>query len=183
MTPAGAGANGPPPVISVIGLKDSGKTGVAVGLVAALGRRGRRVLVVKHGHHFDIDTPGTDSWRFRHESGAERVVLAGPEDFVVMGAWGSDGEPGLDEVVRRFLADAEIVVVEGYKGATVPKIEVHRPSAHADPLYRPDAPGAELYLAMVTDALDLQLPIPVLDINAPDLSESLADLVESAVLE
>lgn len=183
MTRGKAGAKALPAVVSVIGLKDSGKTGVAVGLVAALGRRGLRVMVVKHGHHFEIDTPGTDSWRLRHEGGAERVVLAGPEDLVVMGGWGSDGEPDLDEVVRRFVSDADIVVVEGYKGATVPKIEVHRPSAHANPLYRPDVPGAELYLAMVTDALDLQLPIPVLDINASDLSESLADLVESRVLE
>ena len=74
-----------PPVVSVIGFKDSGKTSVAVGLVAALERRGRLVMVVKHGHGFDIDTPGTDSWRLRNEGRACRVVLAGPDDLVVMG--------------------------------------------------------------------------------------------------
>jgi len=171
-----------PPVVSVIGFKDSGKTSVAVGLVAALERRGRLVMVVKHGHGFDIDTPGTDSWRLRNEGRACRVVLAGPDDLVVMGEWGPAGEPTLEEVVSRFVSDAEIVVVEGYKKAAVPKIEVHRPTAHTEPVYRADGEHAELYLALVTDAVGLELPIPVLDLNAPDLSERLADLVEGALL-
>jgi molybdopterin-guanine dinucleotide biosynthesis protein B len=85
-------------------------------------------------------------------------------------------------VVRRFASDAEIVVVEGYKRAAVPKIEVHRPAAHTEPVYRADGEDAEFFLALVTDAVDLELPIPVLDLNAPDLSERLADLVESALL-
>jgi molybdopterin-guanine dinucleotide biosynthesis protein B len=169
-------------LVSVIGFKDSGKTSVAVGLVAALERRGRLVMVVKHGHGFDIDTPGTDSWRLRNEGRACRVVLAGPDDLVVMGEWGPAGEPTLEEVVSRFVSDAEIVVVEGYKKAAVPKIEVHRPTAHNEPVYRADGKDAELYLALVTDAVGLELPIPVLDLNAPDLSERLADLVEGALL-
>ena len=168
--------------MSVIGLKDSGKTSVAVGLISALERRGRHVMVVKHGHRFEIDTPGTDSWRLRHEGGARRVVLAGPEDMVVMGGWGSEGEPSLEEVVRRFVSDAEIVVVEGYKSSDVPKIEVHRPAAHAEPLYGPDLPGSERFLAMVTDAPGMELPIPVFDLNSPDLSDRLADLVENSLL-
>ncbi len=135
-----------PPVVSVIGFKDSGKTSVAVELVAALERRGRRVTVVKHGHGFDIDTPGTDSWRLRNEGGASRVVLAGPDEYVVMGEWGHEGEPALDEVVRRFVSDAEIVVVEGYKRAAVPKIEVYRPAAHVRPVFQADAEDAGLYL-------------------------------------
>lgn len=171
-----------PPVVSVIGLKDSGKTFVAVGLVAALERRGRQVMVVKHGHHFEIDTPGTDSWRLRHEGGAHRVVLAGPEGMVVMGGWGLKGELSLQQVVNRFLSDAEIVVVEGYKSSDVPKIEVHRPAAHAEPLYRPNLSNSEQFLALVTDTPEIEVAIPVLDLNAPDLSDRLADLVESRLL-
>ena len=182
MTTHRPAVTGGPPVVCVIGLKDSGKTSVAVGLVSALGQRGRRVMVIKHGHGFDIDRPGSDSWRLRHEGHACRVVLAGAEDLVVMGDWGPDGEPTLEEVVSRFVHDAEIVVVEGYKEAAVPKIEVHRPAAHAEPIYRAGTKGAELYLALVTDAVDLEAPIPVLDLNGPELSERLADLVEGALL-
>jgi molybdopterin-guanine dinucleotide biosynthesis protein B len=138
-------------------------------------------MAVKHGHRFDVDTPGTDSWRLRHEGGASRVVLAGPEDLVVMGEWGPEGEPTLAQVVRRFVSDAEIVVAEGYKQAPVPKIEVHRPATGNPPIYQAAGEGSELFLAMVTDAIGMELPIPVLDLNAPDLSERLADLVEEAL--
>ncbi|SVA65730.1 uncharacterized protein METZ01_LOCUS118584, partial [marine metagenome] len=168
--------------VSVIGFKDSGKTSVAVGLISALERRGRQVMAIKHGHRFEVDTPGTDSWRLRHEGGARRVVLAGPEDMVVMGGWGSMGEPSVKEVVNRFVSDAEIVVVEGYKTSNLPKIEVYRTAAHPEPFYQPDLPGSEQFLALVTDAPEIEVPIPVLDLNAPDLSDQLADLVESKLL-
>jgi molybdopterin-guanine dinucleotide biosynthesis protein A len=80
-----------PPVICVIGFKDTGKTGVAVGLVEELKQRGHRVAAVKHGHRFRLDTPGTDSWRLRHDGGADPVLLAGPEGFALMGGWGGRG--------------------------------------------------------------------------------------------
>ena len=168
--------------MSVIGFKDSGKTSVAVGLISALERRGRQVMAIKHGHRFEVDTPGTDSWRLRHEGGARRVVLAGPEDMVVMGGWGSTGEPSVKEVVNRFVSDAEIVVVEGYQTSNLPKIEVYRTAAPPEPFYQPDLPGSEQFLALVTDAPEIEVPIPVLDLNAPDLSDQLADLVESRLL-
>ncbi len=173
---------GGPPIVGIVGLKDSGKTSVAVGLVAELRRRGRRVMVVKHGHRFRLDHEGTDSWRFREEAGAERVVLAGPDDLALLGDWGPGKELSLDEIVARYLPDADLVVAEGYKAARVPKIEVYRPAAHAEPLYSPGSEDAGLYLAIVTDALDLEADVPVLDMNRPDLSGALADLVERSLL-
>ena len=109
-----------PPVLAVVGYKNSGKTTLVVRLVSELTRRGHRVMTVKHGHGFELDTEGTDSWRHRHEGGAERVVMAGPEDLAVLGRWGSDGEPPLLELVGRFLRDADIVIAEGFKHSAVP---------------------------------------------------------------
>lgn len=171
-----------PPIVAVVGLKDSGKTSVAVGLVAELRRRGRRVMVVKHGHRFRLDHEGTDSWRFRQEAGAERVVLAGPDDLALLGDWGPGGELPLYEIAARYLPDAELVVAEGFKTVSVPRIEVHRPAAHAAPLYDPAAVDASLYLALVTDADELEADVPVLDLNRPDLAAVLADLVERSLL-
>ncbi|NIP94768.1 MAG: molybdopterin-guanine dinucleotide biosynthesis protein MobB, partial [Akkermansiaceae bacterium] len=73
---------------------------------------GRRVMSAKHGHHFKVDTPGTDSWRHRHEGRAERVVLAGPDEFAVMGGWGGMAVRPLEGLVWDHLMDAEIVVAE-----------------------------------------------------------------------
>ncbi|GMR12949.1 MAG: hypothetical protein BMS9Abin29_1144 [Gemmatimonadota bacterium] len=173
---------GGPPIVTVVGLKNSGKTTVAVALVAELRRRDKRVMVVKHGHGFDLDHPGTDSWRFSSEGGAERVMLAGPSNFALMGEWGPRDELSLAELVTRYLSEADIVVAEGYKSAAVPKIEVHRPEAHPDPLYQRGSEDAAHYLAIVTNAAELEADVPVLDIDRADLASELADLVERRVL-
>jgi len=170
-----------PPIVCVVGYKDSGKTTLVVELVAELVRRGRRVMTAKHGHHFEIDTPGTDSYRHRHEGGAGRVALVGPEAMAVMGAWGPSGELDLREVVRRYLADAEIVVAEGWKGAPEPKIEVHRTGRDAEPLASTGGAGAR-FLALVTDRPPVEVGVPVFELHDPQRAARLADLVEREVL-
>lgn len=167
-----------PFVVCVIGKKNSGKTTLTVALVAELVERGYRVMTVKHGHGFDLDSPGTDSWRHRHEGGASRVVMAGPRDLAVVGDWGPGGEPDLDVIVHRFLGDAEVVVAEGYKAAEAPKIEVFRRAVHAEPVYRFDHPLAESFLAIVTDVADFAAHVPVFSLDDPKLVVRLADLVE-----
>ena len=45
-----------PPLITVVGRKNSGKTTLVVQLAAELRRRGLRVMTIKHGsHNFNID--------------------------------------------------------------------------------------------------------------------------------
>ena len=172
----------PPPAVSVIGNKKSGKTTLAVSLIAELARRGRRVMSVKHGHHFRLDTPGTDSWRHRHEGRAERVLLVGPEEFGLMGDWDPDGEPFLDLLLTRHLADAEIVVAEGFRQAPVPKVEIFRVGAQPEPVLDPARARAMGAIAAVTDRPGLPWSVPVLDPDAPDTPARVADLVEAALL-
>ena len=171
-----------PPVVCFVGSKDSGKTTTVVRVVAELVRRGRRVMTAKHGHRFELDTPGTDSHRHRHEAGAARVALVGPDSMAVLGEWGPDGEPDLSEVVIRHLADAELVVAEGWKAGPEPKIEIHRSERRPDPLYAESPANAASFLAVVSDRTDLDLPIPVLSLGDPALPELLADIVEKALL-
>jgi molybdopterin-guanine dinucleotide biosynthesis adapter protein len=172
-----------PTVVCVIGKKKSGKTTTVVGLVRELVARGHEVVTVKHGHGFDLDHEGTDSWRHRHEGGAARVVVAGPDRFAVMGRWGpADGgvEPALDTLVRRFAGDADLVVAEGFKAAAYPCIEVFRVAAHDQPLYGDPAAGSpDRYLAVLTDDPSFEAGCPVLDIDDPDRFGRLADMVES----
>lgn len=179
---AEAGGKGPP-ILCVVGKKDSGKTTLVIRLVAELSRRGRRVMTIKHGHGFDLDREGTDSWRHRHEGGAARVALAGPDQVAVLGRWGPEGEAGPEEIAARFLHDAELVVAEGYKAAALPKVEVFRSERHDRPIYDPEAPGARLFLAVVTDRPHLEVPIPVFRFDDPHLIQRLADRVEAALLE
>ncbi len=172
----------PPPAFSIVGNKNSGKTTLTVAVIAELARRGRRVMSVKHGHHFRLDTPGTDSWRHRHEGGAERVLLAGPDEFALMGGWETDVEPPLDLLLCRHLAEAEIVVVEGYRHEELPKVEIFRSEAQPEPVLGPEEAEKRGVLAVVTDRRDLPWSVPVLHPDAADVAARVADVAEEALL-
>jgi molybdenum cofactor guanylyltransferase/molybdopterin-guanine dinucleotide biosynthesis protein MobB len=129
-----------PFVVGVAGWKNSGKTTLVARLVAHLVAQGFRVSTVKHTHH-DIspDEANTDSDRHR-AAGAHDVALVSPRRWRVGGVMREEAEPPLEAVVAA-LAPADIVIVEGYKRAAIPKIEVRRagqgdgaPLAGRDPL-------------------------------------------------
>ena len=138
-----------PPIVAVSGWKDSGKTTVAAGLIAELVDRGHDVAALKHGHGFRFDHEGTDSWRLRHEGGARRVLMTGPEGMALVGGW-TRGERSVASLVRRHLRDADLVVAEGWRHGPWPTIEV-RAADGAEPLHVPAAADAARFLAVVAD--------------------------------
>ena len=173
-----------PPIVCIVGKKKSGKTTTVLKLVAELRQRGHRVMTIKHGHHFDLDRKGTDSFRHRVEGGAERVVLAGPGQFALLGTWPRGQEETPAELAARYLGDADIVVVEGFKGERLPKIEVFRRSAHDSPVWDPGDETSRDYIAGITDdeAYARRAPFTILDADDPGLAADLADLVETRVM-
>ena len=165
-----------PRLVAVVGKKNAGKTTLVVALVRELVRRGHRVMTIKHGMHpFSMDQQGRDTWRHMHEGGAERVVMETPGSRILIANTGA--EEGPRELATRYLADAHFVIVEGFKQSDLPKIEVYRRAVHAEPLYAPDAPGADQFLAIVTDAADFRAKVPVLRFNDTNWLYRLLDLV------
>src|SRR5215211_7142527 len=119
-----------PPMVAVIGKKNSGKTTLTVRLCAELHRRGHRVMTIKHGSHtFNIDPSTTDTFRHYHEGNAERVAMVAPDKFALIVRWGDELTP--EEVADRYMSDADVVLCEGFKRSGLPKIEIHRQAAHA----------------------------------------------------
>ena len=181
-----------PPMLAVIGRKHSGKTTLLVRLCAELARRGHRVMTLKHGHHtFNLDPSTTDTYRHYHDGGAERVVMAAPDKFALVMRWDEELTP--EAIAERYLADADVVLCEGYKRAALPKVEVFREAAHASPLYEPGAPQAGEYLAIVTDRDERLAAVgragdgPLAGARVLRLADDgwlgeLADLVERAVM-
>ena len=132
------------PIISVIGWHDAGKTTFIVRLVAELKRRGLRVATIKHSRgHFEIDRPGTDTWRLA-QAGSDVVVISGKHRMALMEQ--SADELSLNEIVARLPGDIDLVITEGYKSLPTPKIVVVR----SDAPQRRTASAGEL-LALVTD--------------------------------
>jgi len=147
-------------VISVIGKKNAGKTTLVVAMAQDFVRRGRTVGTIKHGHHPAlVDQEGKDTWRHFHEGRVLRTMIESPGQRVTFERSEGGGSP-LDLIRRSFL-DCDIVIVEGFKSAALPKIEVHRQAVHQTPLYTQDNPSAGEWIAMVSDQRGLRLPFPV----------------------
>ncbi len=151
-------------MISVIGRKDAGKTTLLVALAAELSRRKFRVMTIKHGTHTaDLDTRGKDTWRHWQEGKAERVLLEAPGERVLFERTPRESEP--IALARRYLDGADIVLVEGFKRAPLPKIEVYRLAAGADPLFDPAVHDPADWVAIVTDNTAYRAPFPVFRFN------------------
>lgn len=108
-----------------IGHSGSGKTTLIEQLIARLVADGMKVSLIKHAHHgFDIDRPGKDSYRHREAGGSEVLVIS-DKRWVLMHELREEPEPSLFEQLA-LLSPCDIVLVEGFKNADIPKIEVHR---------------------------------------------------------
>jgi molybdopterin-guanine dinucleotide biosynthesis protein MobB len=169
--------NATPPMASIVGRKHSGKTTLVVRLVAELVRRGHRVTTIKHGSHtFNLDPAATDTYRHYHEGNAEKVAMIAPDKFALVERW-SD-EVGPEEVAARHMADADLVVCEGFTRLALPKIEIFRREAHATPLWDPGSPAASTWRAVVTDADDFRAPLPIFRLSSARWLDELTAFVE-----
>ncbi|HSC32017.1 MAG TPA: molybdopterin-guanine dinucleotide biosynthesis protein B [Gemmatimonadaceae bacterium] len=171
-------------MVAIIGRKHHGKTTLTVRLAAELHRRGYRVMTIKHGTHtFEIDPETTDTYRHYHEGLAEKVAMSAPDKFALIERWTDPLGP--EDIARRYMADADIVLCEGFKQSALPKIEVFRTAAavheHA-PLYDPASPQASKYLAIVTDTPGIAPGVPEISFATPEWLETVADLVERRVM-
>ena len=166
--------------MAIIGRKHSGKTTLVVRLAAELHRRGHRVMTIKHGAHtFNIDPATTDTYRHYHEGQSERVAMVAPDKFALIVRW-SD-EMTAEEIAEKHMADADIVLCEGFKRSSLPKIEIHRREAHPEPLFGTTAVDATTYRAVVTDS-DSVSGVPVIRLGVDGWLESLADFVERDIM-
>ncbi|MGE0310460.1 MAG: molybdopterin-guanine dinucleotide biosynthesis protein B [Lautropia sp.] len=134
------------------GWSGAGKTTLIEQLIPRFTMRGIGVSVIKHAHHrFDVDTPGKDSWRHR-EAGAREILITAENRWVLMHELRGAPEPGLHAQLRRF-EPVDLVLVEGYKSARLPKIEVHRGAA-GKPLLAPTDPDI---VAIASDVAEREL--------------------------
>jgi molybdopterin-guanine dinucleotide biosynthesis protein MobB len=170
-----------PPLLSITGKKNSGKTTLVVRLADALTRREVRVMTIKHGSHtFNMDPVNTDTYRHYHEGQAERVAMISPDKFALVARWEQPLTP--QEVVERHMMDADLVLCEGFKATDLPKVEVFRRAAHDAPLFDPSLGNAAAWRAMVSDHAVDGLPFPLFRLDHDGWLDALADWVERTFL-
>ena len=159
-----------PPIVSIVGRSESGKTTLIEKLIPMLTRHSYRIGTIKHTHHaVDTDRFGKDSARHR-TAGAETVMLASPGRIAMFKATASETLDGL----IRYFEDVDLLITEGYKRENKPKIEVLRAAVGSELLCRDD-PGL---VAVATDA-DLDVHVPVFRLDDP---AAIAEFIEQRFL-
>jgi molybdopterin-guanine dinucleotide biosynthesis protein B len=150
-----------PRILSIVGRAGAGKTTLAVALATEYARKGKRVMAIKHaGLIPGLDQVESDGQRLFHEGKAERVIVATPGARVITERRVEDTDPVT--LARHYFEGADIVLVEGFTAAPIPKIEVFRRQVASAPIYEPSLAVADQWLAIVTDDEQLQAKVPVL---------------------
>ncbi|MCX7204438.1 MAG: molybdopterin-guanine dinucleotide biosynthesis protein B [Proteobacteria bacterium] len=138
-------------VLGIAGWSGSGKTTLIEKLLPELARLGLVVSVIKHTHHaVQFEPEGKDTSRFR-AAGAGEILLASPQGFALL----HTGAQPLHELLAR-LAPVDLVLVEGFKTAAIPKIEVRRSSHPA---------LADEHIIAIASDFSLDSHLPIFDLN------------------
>lgn len=146
------------PVVCVVAARSgTGKTTFLEKLIKEMARRGYRVGAVKSDSHgFEMDVPGKDTWKFS-QAGATATAIIGPDKYALIHK--TDHRKDLDEVVS-MIEDVDIILVEGYKMSTRPRLEVVRREKGTE-IISP----VEYLIAVVTDVEEIDVQVPVLNID------------------
>jgi molybdopterin-guanine dinucleotide biosynthesis protein B len=124
------------PVVSIVGESDTGKTTLIEKIIPELTGRGYRVATVKHdAHGFNIDHEGKDSWRHK-QAGAALTVLSSPRRVAVVEDVAKDHD--IAELRDMYIRNVDIILTEGFKRNSHPKIEVFRADRRGDLISRGD---------------------------------------------
>lgn len=160
------------PLVTIIAKSGSGKTTLLEKLIVEIKKRGYRVATIKHHSHsgFEIDKPGKDSWRY-NQAGSDHVIIAAPDKIAQYRKLGR--ELTLDEITAE-VHGVDLILVEGYKRAGKPAIEVVRQEVGLELISSDDQ-----LVAVATD-VPLDIDIPQFDLNDP---VAIADFIEEKFIK
>ena len=157
-------------LIGVVGWKNTGKTGLVERLVAHFVGRGLRVSTLKRTKpHMALDQPGSDTARHR-AAGASQVILCAGSSIRVIGTAHGNGSV---ETLAACLDPVDLIIAEGWKRGSHPKIETHRAAAgqtllaHTDTSVR--AVASDTALAIKQPVFDLDDTVAIARFIAREL--------------
>lgn len=157
-------------IVAISGIKNSGKTTLICRLLEIFKEKGLRVAVLKHdGHDFEPDVPGTDTYR-QLQAGAYGTAVFSKGKYMLV-----KQQPQISEKeVMEFFPEADLILLEGFKYSTYPKIEIVRKGNSAE-----SVSNSERLMAIATnldaeerEALSVQENVPFFDLdNAKSIAE------------
>jgi molybdopterin-guanine dinucleotide biosynthesis protein B len=152
------------------GWSGSGKTRLMMRLLPELIGRGYSVSTIKHAHHnFDIDKPGKDSFEHRR-AGASEVMISSEKRWALMHEHRTALQPNAEALIAE-MTPVDLILIEGFKDDTHPKLEICRARSEKPLLYLNDP-----NIVAIATEKPLETNLPQLDIE--DIL-SIADFIES----
>ncbi len=146
--------------VSLVAPSGTGKTTLVEKLIDRLRARGYRIGAIKHdAHEFEIDKPGKDSYRFT-AAGAEVMVLTSRSKLALVRRQADS--PPVEDLLRDYCQGLDLVLVEGFRDSSLPRIEVCR--GDVDSLTCRGVRHDPNLVAVVSER-QFTLDVPVLDLN------------------
>lgn len=160
-----------PPIVSIVGKSESGKTTLIENLIRELKSRGYQVATIKHAPEgMTFDAPGKDNWR-HIQSGSEATAISSSDKIVLIKP--VDRDVTLDEVASLFGDDYDIILTEGFKEGNAPKVEVHR---------KGNGPPFDKLRKRIAIVTDEPLEVKTRQFSSQDI-KGLADLLEKGFIK
>jgi len=122
----------PPAFVGIVGWKNSGKTTLIERLIPLLAGRGLKIVTVKHTHHDLGPLDGSTDGERHARAGALATFVIAPDAWEISGCRQLGPAPALAELSAH-VASADVVLIEGFKEAPIPKIELRRAAAGVQP--------------------------------------------------
>ena len=139
------------PILGFVAPSGTGKTTLLEKLIPKLTAHPLRIGVIKHTHHhFDIDKPGKDSYRLRRAGAFQTIIASHQRWALITENPKKQTPPSLDHLVSNLdSSQIDLILVEGFKEADIPRIELHRTSVNNNAyLY----PNDKNIIAIATDS-------------------------------
>ena len=160
-----------PPVVSIVGQSKSGKTTLIEALISELKSRGYRIATMKHSvHRLNFDKPDKDSWR-HIQAGSDATAVVSPDQVVLIKLTAQESD--LNDIARLLGEDYDIILTEGFKQSSAPKIEVHRKAV---------GPPLSQINNLIAIATDEPLETNTRQFSLRDI-KGLADLLENSFIK
>jgi len=109
-------------VVSIIGKQNVGKTTLIRELIPRLKERGYKVGTFKYNiRKLEIDHQHKDTYKY-FQSGADTVAISSHDEIAIIKR--VNIVPQIDEIIEKYFNDVSVVLVEGYREDSFPKIKI-----------------------------------------------------------
>jgi molybdopterin-guanine dinucleotide biosynthesis protein B len=150
------------PLLAIAAWSGTGKTTLLKHLIPELCANGLRPGLIKHTHHdMDVDKPGKDSYELR-KAGAAQTLVASAQRWALMTETPDEPELDLKWLVSRMdSSKLDLVLVEGFKHESVPKILLFRQNSG----HRVEELMIDEHTIAVASDMPIATSLPQLDLN------------------